>query len=627
MLRYQRSNNATHTIALIILCCALLLGAGGPAFTQMARTATAPSGNLIVNGGFEVPGVDDTPEAWVFKSWQGGDMATARLIGRARFDRLQLQLASTTELAHFGCYTQPIEVGAYAGQELLLSLHYVTQGAIHAEVIVVAFAEDFTLREWETPPVSREELHLSPSPRWAPISRRFELPPKARHIVVLLRISGKGTLICDGVSLRSLPAEIGCEVRSAGLVTDPRRRTTHLHLTNNTAGQITGRVRMEMWEQARCTGAQDARLQLAPGEAQDLKMLYGYDFRRPHDLRIILYGNQDDEIYDDRRIAVPSLIDARVVVPAFRSTIIAALPEDHVVVKGHIHATPEVVEATRISARITGGTEATGPGEGIIASPAGDFTVSLFPANIVSGHYLVTLRAVVSKQTVEVQIPFDKALASQNEVAYDSLGRLWAGGKPVFPLGMGYVIGTEDIQAVSEAGFDFLIAPARIASWDFMDHARDAGVGVFISSASLERDFWSNMTDKHIGRAEFWGWYVLEKADTHSPSIDPAIMEALYADLVELAPDRPVLCSLSSAAGFRTYGDAGDIPIAWCEPNPPGDLSAVVKLLHHAQDEIPATKPVWALIPIAGAAHIRDGNLDPAGAGRPPTPAEYRAMA
>ena len=610
-----------------MLCCALLLGTDGPCFTQMAPAPTAPSGNLIANGGFEVPGVDDVPEAWVFKSWQGGDLASSRLVGGGRFDRMQLQLVSTNNFAIAGCHTHPTEVGAYAGQEFLLSLYYHTKGPVHADALLVTFAEDFALREWKTPPLSREELRLTPTPHWTLVSRRFQLPPGARHAIVLIRITGGGTLGCDGVSLRALPAEIGCEVRSAGLIKDLRTRINELRLTNNSTGQLTGKVRMETWERDRRTGAKDARLQLAPGETHDLEMLYGYDFRKPHDLRITVYGNQDDEIYDDRYIPVPALIDARVVIPAFRSTIIANLPEDHVVVKGHIHATPEIVKATRLSARITGGTEATGPGEGTIPDPSGDFMVSLFPKNIVSGKYLVTLRAVINKQTVEVQVPFDKAPPSENEVAYDSLGRLWASGKPIFPLGMGYVLRTEDIGPIREAGFDFLVAPARVASWDFMDHARDAGIGVFVSSATLEQEYWSNLTDKHIGRPEFWGWYILEKPETHSPSVDGATLRALYTDLVKLTPGRPVLCALSSAAGLRTYGDASDITIAWAEPTPPGNFSTMANLLRRAQDDIPSTKPVWAFIPIAGAAHIRDGSLDAAGAGRPPTPAEYRAMA
>jgi len=625
--QYRKTSSVAYSIALVILICAPVLAADDTGVMQSARAATPISGNLVVNGGFEVPGVDDVPEAWVLKSWQGDKLASGRVHGGGRFDRMQLQLVSTNELAIYGCHTHPIDIDAYAGQECILSLHYYTKGPIYADAVVVTFAEDFAVREWDTLPLSREELHLKPSNQWGPVSHRFQLPPQAHHAVVLIRIHGEGTFGCDGVSLRSLPAEIGCEVRSAGLIEDPRRRITQLRLTNNTTAQVTGQVRMETWEQDRRTGAQNTRLQLAAGEVHDLNLPYGYDFRRSHDLRLTVYGNRDDEIYDGRHITVPSLIDARVVMPAFRSTIIANIPEEQVVVKGRIHGTPKVVESTRLSAHITGGTETIAPDEGIIAEPNGDFTVSLLPANIVSGQYLVTLRAVVNNYTAEVQIPFDKAKPSQHAVAYDSCGRLWVGREPIFPLGMGYVLQTQDIKPIGDAGFDFLIAPSRTASWDFMDHARDAGVGVFLSSASLEANFWSNMTDKHAERPEFWGWYILEKPDTHSPSIDPSILTALHDDLVNLTPDRPVLCSLSSPMGLRKYGAAGDIPIAWSELTPPGDLSTMSKLLQQAQHEIPATKPVWALIPIAGLAHIQDASLDPAAAGRPPTPPEYRAMA
>lgn len=604
---------------------ALLLSLAALVPAQAAR-AYVPSGNLIANGSFEMVGVEDAPEAWVLRSWQAPGFASGKVDGGGRFGRRLLRLNSVTMGALYGCYTQPIEVSQYAGQTVLLSLHYRSDRSQYGDAVLVTFADDFTESEWDTPALSREALPLHSSGKWTLASRHVELPPTTRHAAVLIRIAGQGNLYVDGVSMRSVPGEIGCEIESAGLVLDPGRRRTKLAVTNNTTGQITGKVRIEIWDGDRHGGTLQKPVQLAAAQTQHIEMDYGYDFRKAHELRITTFGSQEHEVYDDTRVAVPGLIDARIAVPAFRSSILNDIPMEAIIVAGRVHAVAELVRATRLSARLVGGGQEIGEDQGITIDEKGHFSTRLLPANIVSGQYLVKLRADVKDWTLDLELPFTKAAPGANQVGYDERGRLWANGQAIFPIGMGYVLEADDLPAMSEAGFNFVIAPAKIASSAFMDQAAAAGVGVFVSSASVEPGFWSNMAEKHSPRAEFWGWYILEKPETYTPAMKPQVLDELYADLRKLNPNRPVLCLLSSQSGLEDYGASNDIAIAWTEPSPPGELSQMAKRIQQARSIIAPQKLIWVQVPIAGAGHIRDARLDAAGAGRAPTAAEYRAM-
>ncbi len=626
MLPCPRSNTFMPAARSLARIGVLLLTFAALVPAHAARTYV-PSGNLVANGSFEMIGVEDAPDAWVLKSWQAPGLASGKVDVGGRFGRRLLRLKSKTMGALYGCYTQPIEVNQYAGQTVLLSLHYRTDPAQYGDVILLTFTEDFTEREWDTPVLSREALPLQSCRNWTLVSRHIQLPATTRHAVVLIRIAGQDNLYVDGVSMRSVPAEIGCKIESAGLVLNPGRRRTKLAVTNNTTGQITGKVRAEIWDGEHHRGTVQKPVRLAVAETQHVEMDYGYDFRKAHELRITIFGTQEHEVYDDTRIAVPGLIDARIVVPAFRFSILNDIPMEGITVSGHIHAVTELVRATQLSARIVGGGQEIGEGQRITTDQEGHFSARLLPASIVSGQYLVSLRADVKNWTLDLELPFSKAAPSANQVGYDERGRLWANGKAIFPIGMGYLLESDDLPAMAEAGFNFVIAPAKAASGAFMDQAAAADLGVFVSSAGLEPGFWSNMAQKHSPRAKFWGWYILEKPETHTPAIQPHLLEELYADLRKLNPNRPVLCSLSSQSGFKDYGASNDIVIAWTEPRPPGELSQMAKRIQQAQSIIAPQKLIWALVPIAGGGHIRDKRLDAAGAGRAPTAAEYRAMA
>ncbi len=589
--------------------------------------APQPSGNLVVNGGFEMVTPDDKPEGWVLKASHLEKECYGRVVNGGHFGKKRLELGSQSEAAFFSAYTQPVEVSSYAGHEMLFTMFYRAEQAIRADAVITTYAEDFTQREFATPPLTREAIQLDANKRWDMVSRHLSIPVNARHMVIALHISGNGKVFVDGVNMRSLPAEIGCEVLAPGLVVDPANRVTQLRIANNTSGLISGKIRMEMWQDNKKRGDRDTNIELNVGDTVPIDIPYRYDFGQPHELHISVTDQREEEIYEYRVIQVPSLIDARIIVPAFRSTLIADVPTEYVTVEGRIHAVPKLISSTVVSARIAGGAE-TGPEADtkVTLEPNGSFHVKLKPANIVSGKYYVALTATVDSSSFSTAIPLFKSPPNPGQIAYDEYGQLWVQGKPKFPIGMGYVLDAIDLKDITTAGHDFVIVPAMMASWDFMDAADKLGQGVFLSSASLEEEFWRNMLNKHGVRRSFWGWYTLEKPEEQLPAVSPKILSDVRNELAALTPGRPVLSALSTVQAIHQYQESGDVVLAWNQPMPPSDMASIARLIQGAVAETDPRKPVWAIIPIAGQAHIRGDQIDINGVGRPPTPQEYRAM-
>lgn len=592
----------------------------------LAERPEEPSGNLVRNGGFEMAGLEGAPEGWVMKSWRGDGLAAGRVDDRGRFDRRLLHLTSRDAMALYGCHTQPIEIAQYAGGQMLLSLHYRTGDTPYADAIIATYADDFTVRELDTPSLSQEEIPITPEKRWTALCRKVDVPFGARHAVLMLRVSGRGDCFIDGVALRALPAEVACDVVGAGLVAGTGTRVSIVNLRNTCAGRISGSLRMDVVEAERAARKAEQQFSLDAGEEREVRIEYPAPEDKPHRTRLIVIGSEEDEVYVYEDLPVPGLIDAKVTVPAFRSMLIDGIPTDYIQVEGRLHAVPELAGKLTVTARLAAAQDEPMQADAVEVDQTGRFSFRMRPGPLVSGIYNVHLSADVDRRPVVAEVPFAKATPGTEPVAYDETGGLWAGGIRRFPTGMAYVLYAEDLPAIAAAGLQFISVPSKMASTAFMDAAAANHLGVFISSASLESGFWENMADKHASRPEFWGWYVLENPELHVPPVAPEMLGEIYRELVALVQHRPVVCSMSTVDGMRRYSDASDIAIAWTEPRPPGDLLAVTALVSEAVGVVERSKPVWARIPICGAAHTRDRTLDPAGQGRPPTPDEYRAM-
>ena len=311
-----------------------------------------PSGNLIRNGGFEMMGPENAPEGWLMQAWQGESLVSGRVEDRGRFGRRLLHLTSQDAMALHGCYTQPIEISQYAGGQTLLSMYYRADETTFGDAIVTTYAEDFALKEFDTPILSREEITLAPNKRWTGVFRKLDVPLGARHLLVMLRAHGRGEFFIDGVALRGLPAEVACDLVGAGLVAGPAKRVSILNLRNTSGGQIGGRLQMDVVEADRTDRRADQEFTLSAGEEQQVRLEYSVDADKPHRVLLTLLGSQEDDVYAYEDLSVPGLIDAHVTVPAFRSMLLDGIPTDYVQVKGRLHAVPELAGKLDLSARL-----------------------------------------------------------------------------------------------------------------------------------------------------------------------------------------------------------------------------------------------------------------------------------
>ncbi|MFO7948686.1 MAG: hypothetical protein R6V19_17930, partial [Armatimonadota bacterium] len=478
-----------------------------------------------------------------------------------------------------------------------------------------------------TPALAHADRRIENCDRWQRFSTTVDLLPNAHHAIVLVRITGAGKLWVDGVSLRALPAEVGVEVSSAGLVRSHGRRETSVVATNYMRGEMDVKLRVEAWRGGERKSSNDKRLSLSPGESRDISIDYSFDFRRPHDLRLTLLGHSDDVVLYEKTFDVPGLVYAYIAEPAFRETILSDVPVPEITVRGHLHAVPDVQRNTVIHGRLVGAMEDFHEqSAAMFCDREGRFAASLETPTMVSGEYMVRLNAEYDGRDMEVKLPLRKAPPGVSQTGYTEDGLLYANGRPVFPLCLGYFYKASDMTAAREAGFNCVISPAKMASKAFMDKASETGLGVFISSANFEKDFWQNMIDKYTHRNTLWGWYILERPGSRIPAVAKDVLQSVYADIAEMDPHHPILCCMDSEAALGDYSAASDVMIAWTHPSPPENLSPVARIVQAAVNEAKKQKPVWALIPIAGTTHVYNKSIDPEGLGRAPTAAEYRAM-
>jgi hypothetical protein len=74
------------------------------------------------------------------------------------------------------------------------------------------------------------------------------------------------------------------------------------------------------------------------------------------------------------------------------------------------------------------------------------------------------------------------------------------------------------------------------------------------------------------------------------------------------------------------YAHCADVLMPWTAPKPVGDLRSVDMMIQRALSVVGGRQPVWPIIQMTGGAYSEDIRLDPAGAGRPPSPQEFRCM-
>lgn len=589
--------------------------------------AQAVPGELLANGDFELADAQNLPVNWAVR--QTGDAAHARAQVAAKGGQVGprcLQLTGESTPLFFGCFAQPVTLGAQPPERLLLVLWYRTTGNPGAEIGVTTFNQNFGVAEWQTPVLTSESLNLDEAPAWRCVAWPLRIIPSARQLIVTLRIHGAGDLFVDGVSLRATPGEIGCLVQEAGLVTGLKGdRLCRVQLTNRTAQAQELAVALTATSAKGPRAAQDARVTVPAQGDQTVELHYNYPLNLTHHLQVDVTSPKPGALYDRREQLVPGLIEGHLVAPRFRAMLLNSLALPEIVVTGRLNATEELRREMQLRASLLGVSTATAEPK---VEPDGRFRVTLPATGLLSGNYGVELVAGDGKtEFARLNLPLIKPEARGPEVAYDDHLRLRVDGQARFPLGIYYATEGRDLADAAAAGFNFVVMPSRTTSVARMNDAARLGLSVLVSSASAETGFWKNQFDKYGRRPELGGWYVLQRPESQSPAPPPEFMADLYVRLRALDPTHPVALALGSLSLMEAYAPCCDLLMPWTEPEPPGDLRAADTTIQHALALAKGEKPVWPVIQITGAAYSQDSRLDTEGLGRPPTPAEFRCMA
>ncbi len=613
-----------EAIMLVVLMLILTAGLALPAEAQ----------NLLRNGSFEGSVAGKVPESWAYADFIGGEHAGGEVVGGAAVGRQCLKLQAPAFPADFAAYCRPIDVRELQGRELIFSCFFRTVEHPQAEVMFAIYDTDFTEREFRTQVLRSESHVLGETKDWTRFATHLTVPAGARDLVVLLRVLGGGEAWFDGVAVRVLGGEVEVAVEDTGTVAQlPRERLVCCRVRNVTSRSVPVRLEVQATEEKGRPRRANLECRLEAGEARTLETRYQVDFRTPHRLELAVLGTEPDEVFEAWTGPVPGLVDADIVEPAFRATVLASIPTDEIVVEGRLNATEEIARQTRISARLVGtGAQTSDLEEMSDRGPAGPWRLRLPAEGMLSETYSVDITAAVGRSEQVLSLPLRRARQADAEVGYDARHRLWVHGRPVFPIGLQRVPDESDLPEVAAAGVNFVITPSRSVSYRYAGAVRDHGLLVAISSPGLDGLFWQNMIEKFIAHPGLLGWYGIPLPDTQA--VSPNVLFEAYMHstrgpfgaIAQMDSHHPVLMALRPNSTMAQFAPAADIILAWSEPVPRWPLTAVADAVATGREAVNDRKPVWAVIQAAGYGWSEELEGPLPADSRPPTPAEHRAM-
>jgi hypothetical protein len=587
-----------------------------------ALCVAAPAQNLLVNGDFEQSDGHGGVAGWspyVFTGIGTGSLGLAPGYHAK-------QAATITGLktpALYGLFSQPVNVTALPGDELLLTCYYKTDGDPQAQVSLVGFADPFLPQEWKAPFLQSETRPLPAVRDWALLSWRFRYVPGVHDLVLVFRVAAQGKLYLDQAALRAYPTEVAVTVTRAGVVDSlPSRRLVELELSNHSHETKNLQVTALALAANRGPLQAGALTSLTPGQSGILRFNYEYDYRLPHTLRLIVADAAGPETYSVQDVPVPGLISARFAAPAFRNTLLSGVPTPKLVVVGAENVTPELSHQLTITAELmSGGTNGDFQGA---PAPDGQYRLELKTPALVSGEHAVRVTARLGGEEQVLDLPLHQLSPGGAQVGYDEQGRLWKNGKRMLPRGLYGVTSADEVQEAAAAGCNFVVVASARASYELQAAAATAGLSVVVSAASAADDFWARLNTKWGDSPLTLGWLPYSRPDVRS--VAPEDVATLYDGLGRLSPALPVIVTLASPSQAENYTDAADILLAWSLPVPHSPLRALGSMVDTLEQDCRGTKPVWAVIQAAGATASEDLNPTPETPSRPPTAAETTAL-
>ncbi len=609
-----------------MVAAALILASlvGTPAMAQ----------NMLRNGGFEGPAADGVPQSWGFRDFSDDGRVTAEIAGGAKIGRQCLKLKAPAFPADFTAFCRPIDLDDLEADEIIFSCFFRTVDHPQPLITLATYAEDFTEREFDTPELHSESHPLGETGDWLLYTTHLRLPPGAKQLVVMLRILGGGEVFWDGVSVRPVGGEIEVDLEDAGTLTAlPDQRTVRCRVRNVARREMPLRLTIEAVDQEDHHAREEESCQLAPDQARTLEVRYRFDCRSPHTLTVTLLGDRPDQIHQVWRRDVPGLVDARISEPAFRSSVLSTVPCDEILVRGRINASPELARKAQVSAYLVGtGAHCSQPEALSEDGMTGPWQLRLPTEGMLTQQYSVDVTAKIEGHEHTLSLPLVRVPHAEAEVAYDAQRRLWVNGAPILPLGIYRVADEDDLAEVSEAGFNFVITSSRLVSYRYLAAAREAGIHVAVSSATLDGQFWQYKASRYGDNEALLGWHVISLPDTKAVRFDE-LRQAYrksesgpYPAIAEADLHHPILMALRPNSTAARFAELADIALAWSDPVPRWPLAMVAEAVRTTREAAGSGKPVWAIIQSSGRRWWNELSPTPPPDDRPPTPQEHRAM-
>lgn len=603
----------------------------------MAAAQVAQAVNLIPNGNFARQGLEGVPENWAAHSWtttvERFSIGSVRTVpGEAKGSRA-LDIFLRAGPGIYGCFSRAVDVTGLKTRNLLFSCRYRTERkpksleAPYCQAMLVSFNRDFMKSEWGTRPLRSEARLLRESSGWKTFTCHAELLPCVKQVVVVLQVMTEGRLLVQDVVVRPSPDEVQWQNLEVGRVTSlPDGRRATMRLTSHAPALLKVKVSLVPWREGRPQREVSQVVTLESGRPQEVDLRYSYPAREGHtaDLWVLDAARGDPYLY--QRVEAPGLVDAHLLVPAFRGTLVSTHATPEIVAAGTVFAVPAIQAQVKLTGHLLGtGAEAT-QGDGITRHEDGSFELRLPTEGMLMGPHEVRLEARVGRERVAAKsLPLFRAKPSTGEVIYDADRRLWASGKQMFPMGIYNVLTDQEVGEVAKAGFNFAVVPSPKASYVLAEAAAAKKVGLVISSPSERRDFWEAREQKFGANSTLLAWEIKSRPDEFL--VHPDMMLALYQIVGEISPTHPVATILRYADTMSVYARATDIVIPWELPVPELGVARVGEVVEAAKAATGGQKPVWAVIQATGNAWATDSTMSEKAEGRLPTPAEVRAMA
>jgi hypothetical protein len=588
---------------------------------------SAAAANLVLNPSFEQVDSAGMPENWATRAWTPNAQTTAGTKAGGKGGARVLTMGVRGGSTIFGCFSRAIDVSALKCRRLLVSCRYKTVAGPYAQFMAVSYKDDFMKLQWQTRPLSTEARALLPSPKWTSCTWHTELKPGTRQLVIMLQLLKEGALFVDDVVVRPAPDEVSWSDLEVGRVAAlPGARRVFMRLTNEQPGARKVTVAVTPYEEYKPRAPISKTLTLESGAPQEVDLRYSFPAAQAHQADVTVTDDASHELLLYERVRVPGLVDAWMLEPAFRGTVMTSSQEPQIKLSGRLFAVPAVADVLKVQARHTGtGAEAT-EGQGIIRQEDDTFSVTLPASGMLVGRHEIHLSAMQgAKSVATADLPVVRAKASAGETYYDAQHRLWMGPRQVFPLAVVNVLDTEDLEPARQAGFNVVFVPSRKASYMLAEAAAPKGLSMVISSPGTVKDFWENMQRKFGDHPAMLGWEVTRRPDANL--VHPDVMLALYQVLEGVSPSHPTITTLEFPEAMADYARATDIIIPWELPIPQFPLERVAAMVDAGVGATADRKPVWALVQGVGNAWATDKTLDDQTEGRMPTAAEVRASA